>query len=72
MNIAVDIGFADTDRVDVAEGLSKVLADTYALYLKTHGYHWNVTGATFPALHTLFEGAHDKHDWMLRATLNVK
>jgi starvation-inducible DNA-binding protein len=55
MHTAVNIGFADTDRANVAEGLSKVLADTYALYLKTHGYHWNATGPTFPALHTLFE-----------------
>lgn len=55
MTIVVKSGFADTERPCV-EGLSKVLADTYALYLKTHGYHWNVTGATFHALHLLFEG----------------
>lgn len=55
MNIAVNIGFADADRAGVVQGLSKLLADTYLLYLKTHGYHWNVTGATFRALHLLFE-----------------
>jgi len=49
MNIAVNIGFADADRAGVVQGLSKLLADTYLLYLKTHGYHWNVTGATFRA-----------------------
>ena len=38
----------------IAAGLSKLLADTYAVYLKTHGYHWNVRGMSFAALHTLF------------------
>jgi starvation-inducible DNA-binding protein len=55
MNIAVNIGFTDTDRASVAQGLSKVLADTYLLYLKTHGYPWNVAGPMFRALHLLFE-----------------
>jgi len=62
MNIAINIGFTETDRTSVAEGLSKVLADTYAVYLKTHGYHWNVTGPTFQALHTLFEGQY-REQW---------
>jgi starvation-inducible DNA-binding protein len=62
MNIAVNIGFSETDRANVAEGLSKVLADTYGVYLKTHGYHWNVTGPTFPALHTLFAGQY-REQW---------
>ena len=44
------------DRKAVAEGLSKLLADTYAVYLKTHGYHWNVTGPNFSQLHSLFMG----------------
>lgn len=45
---------ADTsDRV--ADGLARLLADTYTVYLKTHGYHWNVTGPQFPALHAMFE-----------------
>jgi starvation-inducible DNA-binding protein len=40
---------------DVVKALSKLLADTYTLYLKTHNYHWNVTGPMFNTLHTLFE-----------------
>ena len=39
----------------VVDGLSRVLADSYTLYIKTHGHHWNVTGPDFPALHTMFE-----------------
>ena len=42
-----------TDKT-IADGLSKLLADTYAVYLKTHGYHWNVRGPNFASLHTLF------------------
>ena len=44
---------APSDKV--AAALARLLADTYTLYLKTHGYHWNVTGPHFPALHALFE-----------------
>ncbi|HEY5337127.1 MAG TPA: Dps family protein [Rhizomicrobium sp.] len=51
----INIGLKQSDRKAVADGLSKVLADTYVLYLKTHGYHWNVTGPMFAGLHTLFE-----------------
>lgn len=43
------------DRGAVADGLARLLADTYTLYLKTHGYHWNVTGPQFRALHLMFE-----------------
>lgn len=50
INIGLDTGARST----VAAGLSKLLADTYAVYLKTHGYHWNVEGPNFGALHTLF------------------
>ena len=50
-----EIGGEDGDRSEVAKGLSHVLADTYTLYLKTHNYHWNVTGPMFHALHALFE-----------------
>lgn len=42
-------------RCDAAEGLSRLLADTFTLYLKTHGFHWNVTGPLFHSLHALFE-----------------
>ncbi len=51
----VNIGISKEDREKVAEGLSKVLADSYLLYLKTHNYHWNVTGELFHALHEQFE-----------------
>lgn len=50
----IDIGLESGARSVVAAGLSKLLADTYAVYLKTHGYHWNVEGPNFGALHTLF------------------
>ena len=51
----VDIGISDQDREAIAAGLSKLLADSYTLYLKTHNYHWNVTGPLFNTLHTMFE-----------------
>ncbi len=51
----VNIGINDQDREAIAAGLSKLLADSYTLYLKTHNYHWNVTGPLFNTLHTMFE-----------------
>jgi starvation-inducible DNA-binding protein len=51
----IDIGISDGDRKKIAEGLSRLLADTYTLYLKTHNYHWNVTGPMFNTLHLMFE-----------------
>lgn len=51
----INIGLNDTDCAAVAQSLSILLADTYALYQKTHNYHWNVTGAMFPSYHLLFE-----------------
>jgi len=51
----IDIGIPDTDRKNIAEGLSKLLADSYTLYLKTHNFHWNVTGPMFQTLHLMFE-----------------
>lgn len=51
----VDIGIPDDDRAQIAEGLSRLLADTYTLYLKTHNFHWNVTGPMFQTLHLMFE-----------------
>jgi starvation-inducible DNA-binding protein len=50
----MDIGISERDRQIVAEGLSRFLADTYTLYLKTHNFHWNVTGPQFSTLHNLF------------------
>ncbi|MCM2350150.1 MAG: DNA starvation/stationary phase protection protein [Bacteriovoracaceae bacterium] len=52
---SIHIGISDKDRRVVCKGLSKLLADTYLLYLKTQNYHWNVTGKMFRPLHTLFE-----------------
>jgi starvation-inducible DNA-binding protein len=49
------LGIAEQDRLEIAEGLSRLLADTYTLYLKTHKYHWNVTGPMFQTLHLMFE-----------------
>ena len=51
----IDIGIDDGPRKEVAGGLSKVLADSYTLYLKTHNFHWNVTGPMFQTLHLMFE-----------------
>lgn len=51
----MDIGINEKDRKQVAEGLSHFLADTYTLYLKTHYFHWNVTGPQFNSLHLMFE-----------------
>jgi starvation-inducible DNA-binding protein len=51
----IDIGISPKDRKKIADGLSRVMADTYTLYLKTHNYHWNVTGPMFQTLHLMFE-----------------
>jgi starvation-inducible DNA-binding protein len=51
---SIDIGLSEKERVAVAKGLSKLLADTYTLYLTTHNFHWNVTGPMFNTLHTMF------------------
>ncbi|AOJ03426.1 MULTISPECIES: non-specific DNA-binding protein DpsA [Burkholderia] len=51
----INIGISDKDRKKIAEGLSRLLADTYTLYLKTHNFHWNVTGPMFNTLHLMFE-----------------
>lgn len=50
----IDIGISDTHRKNIAEGLKTLLSDTFMLYLKTHGYHWNVTGPMFDTLHKMF------------------
>jgi starvation-inducible DNA-binding protein len=51
----IDLGIDPAQRKAIAEGLSKMLADTYTLYLKTHNFHWNVTGPMFQTLHLMFE-----------------
>jgi starvation-inducible DNA-binding protein len=51
----INIGLKEQDRKDIADGVARVLADSYTLYLKTHNYHWNVTGPMFQTLHVMFE-----------------
>jgi len=51
----IDIGIEEKQREAIAGGLSKVLADSYTLYLKTHNFHWNVVGPMFQTLHLMFE-----------------
>lgn len=51
----IDIGIPEEHRQKIAKELSRLLADTYTLYLKTHNYHWNVTGPMFQTLHLMFE-----------------
>ncbi|MDH5856699.1 Dps family protein [Lampropedia aestuarii] len=55
-SVAINIGIKDSDRAAIAQGLSRLLADTTTLYLTTHNFHWNVTGPMFNTLHTMFEG----------------
>lgn len=51
----IDIGISEQDRQEIAAGLSRLLADSYTLYLTTHNFHWNVTGPMFNTLHLMFE-----------------
>ncbi|PZP64856.1 MAG: DNA starvation/stationary phase protection protein [Stenotrophomonas maltophilia] len=51
----IDIGITQGDRKKIADGLSRFQADAFTLYLKTHNFHWNVTGSMFNSLHTMFE-----------------
>lgn len=53
--MSIDIGISKKDRATLAKGLSRLLADSYTLYLKTHNYHWNVEGPLFNTLHLMFE-----------------
>jgi len=50
----IDIGISEEHRIAIAKGLSKLLADSFTLYLMTHNFHWNVTGPMFNTLHTMF------------------
>jgi len=53
--MSIDIGIDEATRKQIGDGLSRLLADTYTLYLKTHNFHWNVTGPMFNTLHLMFE-----------------
>ena len=57
---AIDIGLTEAERRRIAEGLSRFLADAYTLYLKTHNFHWNVTGPMFNTLHVMFEAQYNE------------
>lgn len=52
--MTIDIGIPERDRQKIADGLARLLADTYGLYLKTHSFHWNVEGPMFNTLHLMF------------------
>lgn len=52
--VSIDIGISEGDRKKIAEGLSRLLADSYTLYMMTHNFHWNVKGPQFNTLHTMF------------------
>lgn len=52
---AINIGISEAERRQVVDGLNRLLADTYTLYLLTHNFHWNVVGPMFQTLHTMFE-----------------
>src|ERR1044072_830893 len=54
-SVSIDIGIPENDRKEIAKGLCRFMADTYTLYLKTHNFHWNVTGPMFQTLHLMFE-----------------
>jgi starvation-inducible DNA-binding protein len=53
--MSIDIGISAANRETIAEGLKRLLADSYTLYLQTHNFHWNVTGPQFRELHLMFE-----------------
>lgn len=65
---AINIGISDKDRGKVADGLSHMLADSYTLYLKTHNFHWNVTGPMFQTLHLMFMAQYNEI-WLAIDTL---
>ncbi len=56
----IDIGIKEPDRKVIAQGLNRLLADTYTLYLMTHNFHWNVKGPMFNTLHLMFEGQYNE------------
>ena len=60
--VIMDIGIDKTNREMIADGLTRVLADNYILFLKTRNYHWNVTGPNFSQLHTLFQSVYESLD----------
>jgi starvation-inducible DNA-binding protein len=66
--MAIDIGISAKDRKKIADSLSKLLADNYSLYLKTHSFHWNITGSMFNSLHVMFETQYNEL-WLAADTI---
>ena len=60
MSSSIDIGISEDQRRQIADGLGRLLADTWVLYGKTHGFHWNVTGPMFNSLHEMFDGQYNE------------
>jgi starvation-inducible DNA-binding protein len=58
--MSIDIGIEAKERQEIASGLSRVLSDSYTLYLKTHNFHWNVSGPMFQTLHLMFEAQYNE------------
>ncbi len=56
----IDIGISEKDRKSISQGLNRLLADSYTLYLMTHNFHWNVKGPMFNTLHLMFEGQYNE------------
>ena len=56
----INLGIPENQRKQIADGLSRLLADTFTLYLQTHNFHWNVTGQMFQTLHLMFEGQYNE------------
>ena len=69
MDTRIDIGIGEAERREITEGLSRLLGDTYLLYIRTHGYHWNVTGPQFNTLHLMFEAQYSE---MIRRLLQAQ
>lgn len=64
----INIGISEEDRKKIAEGLMRMQADTYTLYLKTHNFHWNVTGPMFQTLHLMFQTQYNE-TWLAVDTI---
>lgn len=60
MSMDIQIGIDEQTRREIADGMGRVLADTYLLYFKTHAFHWNVTGPMFETLHNKFEAQYNE------------
>jgi starvation-inducible DNA-binding protein len=62
---SINVGLTTEQRAEIADGLSRLLADSYPLYLMTHNFHWNVTGPMFNTLHQMFMQQYTEHSGRL-------